>query len=78
MRDQDQAFRDQYPNYFRLDFKITFRMNRSKWAQQFSVDLQNLTGQKNVFQNGYNADTQQLGTVYQRGFFPDVQYKVYF
>ena len=78
IRDQNMAFQSQYPDYFRLDFKLTFRMNRPKWAQQFSVDLQNLTGRKNIFQYGYNPSTQRIGTVYQRGFFPDVQYKVYF
>ncbi|MEM7036700.1 MAG: hypothetical protein AAF570_06950 [Bacteroidota bacterium] len=53
-------------------------MNHKKFAQQFSVDLSNLTNQQNVFQYGFNADTGEAAAVYQRGFFPDVQYKVWF
>lgn len=75
---EDRAFSDQFDPYFRADFKITYRFNGKRLAQQFSVDLQNITGNQNVFQTGYNQNTGQIGTVYQRGFFPDVQYKIYF
>ncbi len=74
----DQLFEAQHPNYFRLDFKTTLKHNGKKISQEFSVDLQNLTNQKNVFQSGYNNVTKRIGTVYQRGFFPNVQYKINF
>lgn len=75
---QDEAFSDRYDDYFRFDFKITFRHNGNKIAQQFSVDLQNATNNQNIFVQGYNARTGNIGTTYQRGFFPDVQYKIFF
>lgn len=75
---EDEAFASQFDDYFRTDFKIMFRYNGKKIAQQFSVDLQNVTNNQNVFQHGYNNNTGDVGTVYQRGFFPDVQYKIYF
>jgi hypothetical protein len=74
----DQVNEGQFPEYFRADFKTTFRMNFNRWAQQFSVDLQNITNHQNVFQYGWNASTGNIGTTYQRGFFPDIQYKVFF
>ena len=74
----DQLFEAQHPNYFRLDFKTTLKHNGKKVNQEFSVDLQNLTNQKNIFQSGYNANTGTIGTVYQRGFFPNVQYRINF
>lgn len=74
----DLAFSDQNPDYFRMDFKITFRMDQKKISHLFSVDLQNITGQKNVFLKGYNAASGMIGTTYQRGFFPDVTYKLWF
>lgn len=73
-----QEFSASFPNYFRADFKTTFRMNFKRFAQQFSLDLQNISGHQNVFQYGYNAATGKISTVYQRGFFPDVQYKILF
>lgn len=74
----DQLFEAQHPNYFRFDFKTTVKHNGKKITQEFSVDLQNLTNQKNIFQTGYNASNGTIGTVYQRGFFPNVQYRINF
>ncbi|MFT4780318.1 MAG: hypothetical protein ACI923_002863, partial [Flavobacteriales bacterium] len=60
------------------DFKISYRSNGSKIAQQFSIDLRNLTNNENVFAQSYNARSKQIETTYQLGFFPDVQYRIYF
>lgn len=78
IRREDVAFSERFDPYFRWDFKITFRNNGKRISQQFSVDLQNVTANKNVFAFGFNPRTGTIGTTYQRGFFPDVQYKIYF
>ena len=78
IRYEDQLFENQYPDYFRLDFKTTLKLNGKHMSQKFSVDLQNLTNQDNIFQSGYNAATNSVGYVYQRGFFPNVQYAINF
>ena len=77
-RDDNLAFSEQFDAYFRWDFKITISQNGSKFSQQFSVDLQNLTNQKNIFAYGYNPKTQIISTTYQRSFFPAVQWKIFF
>lgn len=78
INENDQLFENRHADYFRFDFKTTLKFNSKKINQEFSVDLQNLTNQKNIFQFGYNANSQSINTVYQRGFFPNVQYKIYF
>ncbi len=78
IRDQSNAFSDRYKNYFRLDFKVGFRFNTSKVTHEFSFDIQNITDNKNVFFEGFNANTGNLGTTYQRGLFPIALYKLYF
>lgn len=78
IRPEENAFSEQYAPYFRADFKVTYRINKAKWAQQFSVDFRNLTGQQNVFIETFNARSGNIETRYQIGFFPDVQYRVYF
>lgn len=75
---ENRAYSAQFDPYFRTDFKVTFRTNGKKISQQWSVDIQNITDNKNVFQYGYNANTGEIATVYQRGFFPVVQYWIYF
>lgn len=78
VRLEDQAFSMQFDPYFRWDFKVTLRMNGKKTAQQFSVDLRNVTGQENVFTQSFNARSGEIETRYQIGFFPDIQYRIYF
>ncbi|MCG8577107.1 MAG: TonB-dependent receptor [Flavobacteriales bacterium] len=74
----NEAFEAQHNPYFRFDFKVTLKTNWKKVSQEFSVDLQNLTNQQNIFQEGYNRQTKDISYVYQRGFFPNVQYKLNF
>ncbi|MDO1444756.1 TonB-dependent receptor [Rhodocytophaga aerolata] len=75
---QDVAFSTQLSNYFRTDVKFSFRMNRQKTTHEFSLDLQNLTNNKNVFTQQYNARTNRIATEYQIGFFPIPQYRLLF
>ena len=77
---EELAFSEQYPSYFRTDLKIGFRMNSSKrkFSQQFFIDFQNITNRKNVFVNRYNRATNEVNTVYQSGFLPDLMYRIQF
>ncbi len=77
---EDLAFSEQYPSYFRTDLKIGFRMNsaKRKFSQQFFLDFQNITNRKNVFVNRYNRITNEVNTVYQSGFLPDLMYRIQF
>lgn len=74
----EQAFSRQAPDYFRTDLKLSYRLNRTRLTHEFSLDLQNLTGRKNVFAQRYNVRTNQIATEYQIGFFPVPQYRILF
>jgi hypothetical protein len=69
-----------YDAYFRLDFKIGYTHNSptKKISQSFSLDLQNVTNNKNVFSQNYDQRNQTINTTYQLGFFPNVVYKIQF
>lgn len=77
---EEKAFSERYPHYMRLDFKIGISLNSSKrnFSQQFFLDFQNITNRENVFVNRYNRVTNEVNTVYQAGFFPDIMYRVQF
>ena len=77
---EEQAFSQRYPYYMRLDFKIGIALNsnKRKFSQQFFLDFQNLTNRENVFVNRYNRITNEVNTVYQSGFFPDIMYRIQF
>jgi len=76
--DNTRAYSEQYPDYFRWDFKIGYRFNANKVTHEFFVDVQNITNQKNVFTKQYNRTAQTIGNTYQLGLFPVVQYRLTF
>ncbi len=76
--DYANAYVPKYDDYFRTDFKIGFKRNGKKMTQEWSLNMQNFTNHKNVFNQSYNADTQKLVTNYQNGFLPVMQYKILF
>ncbi len=78
VRDINVAFSQRYQEYFRLDFKIGLRYNQKNVSHEFMFDVQNITNQKNIFIQGYQASSGEIKTNYQRGFFPVALYKLYF
>ncbi len=76
----DEAFSRRYSDYFRWDVKFGIKINskKRKLAQQWSIDLQNLTNRDNVFRRAYNRQTNEVNETYQIGFFPDFLYRLEF
>lgn len=76
----DYAFSKRYSNFFRLDFKIGFTLNSSKYklAQSLIFDIQNITNNKNIFAERYNPINNRINTAYQIGFFPNFVYRIQF
>lgn len=77
---EENAFTQQYENYFRWDVKLGLKLNSSKKKvfHQFFFDFQNVTNRENVFARQYNRLTDNIDQVDQIGFFPDFLYRVQF
>lgn len=67
-----------YSDYFRCDLRIGFKQNYGKFSQEWGLDLQNITGHKNIFNESFNTLTHEINTVYQQGFIPMMLYRVNF
>lgn len=78
VRDVSQAYSQQYSNYFRLDVKPGYRFNKKKITHEFSIDIQNVTRNLNVFQQTYDITNKSIKTDYQLRFFVIPQYRVLF
>jgi hypothetical protein len=74
----DRAYEERYKDYFRFDFKITYRINHKKATQEWFIDLQNLTNRQNVFIQEYDPNAEQIKTTYQLGLFPMFNYRITF
>lgn len=73
----------QFPNYFRVDTRIAYKINGKKATYEIALDLVNLTGQQNVLALTYAPDPKNptaspLVRNYQLGFLPLFYFKVDF
>jgi hypothetical protein len=77
---RDEAFSERYDGYFRWDVKFGFKLNskKKKLSQQWSIDLQNVTNEQNIFNQSYNRQENAVTETYQIGFFPDFLYRLEF
>lgn len=80
VRSEDIAYSRRYEDYVRWDVKFGVRLNSKKKniSHQFFVDLQNVTNRQNEFIRRYNEVTDEVNSVKQIGFFPDVMYRIQF
>ena len=76
--DYDHAFEGQNPDYYRLDLRISFKMNRRKYSQEWALDITNLTNHKNKFFDMYNPDSGQIEEVSQMGIVPVMLWRIRF
>ncbi len=75
---EDQSFDKQFDNYFRLDFKATYRRSGKRITQEWFIDIQNITNRKNVFIQSYDPLRKDIVTQYQLGLFPNFNYRINF
>jgi hypothetical protein len=80
LQGDEYAYTSTYPDYFRLDFKVGYTLNSrtKKLSQSISLDMQNITNNKNVFSQSYDDRSKTITTTYQLGFFPNFIYKIQF
>ncbi len=76
--DYSSVYKKRYDNYYRIDVRISFRMNRPKTGHLIALDIQNVTNRKNRFLEEYNPDNGRVEQVYQIGILPIVLWRVYF
>jgi len=76
--DWTEAYENRWDNYFRTDLRIGFKMNGKRFNQEWAIDLQNVTGNKNIYSQSYNPRTNSVSYDYQTGFYPMFLYRIQF
>lgn len=71
-----QSFTEQLPAYYRGDIRISMKWNRKRFTSTLSLDLQNATNRKNVYDRMYDFSTKSVKYVYQTGIIPILNYKI--
>jgi hypothetical protein len=75
---EDKAYTEKLPDYFRIDFGVSFRRNKKKYSWIFAFDAQNLINRHNVAARIYNPETQMIETRTNLGIVPVFSWKVEF
>lgn len=76
--DDSKAYSEKGAPYFRLDGRISFKMNGKKATQEWALDMTNITDHNNVFSSYYSNKTHTIAYVYQQAFFPMFLYRINF
>ncbi len=74
----EDVYREQYPNYYRLDLQLSYRKNKSNRTSEWRLDIQNLTDQSNVLQQLYSEQSQRIFYENQLGLIPVLSYRIQF
>lgn len=76
--DESKAFSEQAPTYFRPDVKFSFIKNKGKTKRIFSLDIQNVSNQQNLFNVNYDQRENGIVENYQFGILPNISYRIIF
>lgn len=78
VNDFDRAYEQQAPEYFRIDFQLSYRRNRPKSTSEWRLDLQNVTGRLNYGGEYYDRSDQRIVQEDQIGLIPVLSYRIEF
>lgn len=76
--DLDKPYTYQLPGYFRIDTKISYKINRKKHTSTWSLDLQNATNNTNYWRMYFNPETGNTGYSTMTPLIPVLAYKLEF
>ena len=72
------TFATKNPDYFRLDLRFAWRVQKEKYTRTLSFDLQNASNYENFASEGYDSVIGSVQTNYQLGIIPLLTYRVEF
>ncbi|MFK7949375.1 MAG: carboxypeptidase regulatory-like domain-containing protein [Saprospiraceae bacterium] len=75
---ENQAFSEQYPNYFRTDLRFYLKKNHKKYTSTLAIDIQNLTNHQNTAFDYFDTTQQEVIRKYQLGIIPILVYRFEF
>ena len=72
------AYTQQLPGYFRTDLRFSMKRNRTKSTSTLALDIQNVTNQKNLGGQYFDAQSAEIKKWYQLPLLPVLSYKIEF
>jgi len=72
------AFSLQNPSYFRADIRLSVKWNKARHTSMLSLDIQNTTNRKNIYNHNFDPLKGKIITNYQTGIIPVINYSIEF
>lgn len=76
--DEEKLWEARFPNTFYLDFTLTYRINKAKYASIIGVQLKNLLMEPSIFYYRYNTEKENVEVKGESFIFPNISYKIEF
>jgi len=74
----NDAFSKKYKDYYKIDLKVSYKINQKRATQSWFINVENVTNRKNILRQVYDNSNQQMVTEYQLGLFPYGGYRIEF
>jgi len=74
----DRAYEEKFPDYFRVDIKVFFKMNMKGIDTEIAIDFQNVFNIENIYAQNFNSSTGELYYTYQLGLMVIPQFRINF
>lgn len=76
--DQSKAYSQRGKEYFRLDARVSFKLNGKHITQEWALDVTNITDYKNLYSSTYDTQSQSIKNIYQQSRYPMFLYRINF
>ncbi|MFC2112917.1 carboxypeptidase regulatory-like domain-containing protein [Bacteroidota bacterium] len=76
--DYSRAWESRFPNTFFIDFTVTFRVNKQRYASIWGIQIKNILLEKSIYDHVWNTKTQAVEVKGEGFIFPNISYKIEF
>lgn len=76
--DYANIYEEHHDYYGKMDMRISLKMNKSKFSQEWAFEITNFTGRKNFFAEIYNSKTGEIENASQMGAMPMMFWRINF
>jgi hypothetical protein len=76
--EENRAFEEQNPAYFRTDIRLSLKWNKPKSTSTLALDIQNATNHENIYGRYFEPMSGEIKTAYQSPMIPLLSYRIEF
>lgn len=76
--DSQNSYKNKQKDFFKLNIKLIYRINRSRYSYETGFGVSNITNRKNVLMQSFDKSSSTVVYDYQMGLMPEGLFRIYF